>query len=74
MVVDGMKDVYADLIDKEAYVKKVIFNEEQRFIETLDAGLKILSDEARHSRKREKQLSREMSFSNSMTHSASPLI
>jgi alanyl-tRNA synthetase len=26
-------------------VKKVIFNEEQRFIETLDAGLKILSDE-----------------------------
>ena len=45
VVVDAMKDVYADLIDKEAYVKKVIFNEEQRFIETLDAGLKILSDE-----------------------------
>ena len=40
-----MKDVYADLIDKEAYIRKVIFNEEQRFIETLDAGLKILSDE-----------------------------
>jgi alanyl-tRNA synthetase len=45
VVVDAMKDVYADLIDKEAYVRKVIFNEEQRFIETLDAGLKILSDE-----------------------------
>jgi alanyl-tRNA synthetase len=44
-VVAAMKDVYADLIDKEAYVRKVIFNEEQRFIETLDAGLKILSDE-----------------------------
>jgi alanyl-tRNA synthetase len=45
VVVDGMKDVYSDLIDKEAYIKKVIFNEEQRFIETLDAGLKILGDE-----------------------------
>ena len=45
VVVDEMKDVYTDLIDKEAYIKKVIFNEEQRFIETLDAGLKILGDE-----------------------------
>ena len=45
VVVAEMKDVYADLIDKEAYIKKVIFNEEQRFIETLDTGLKILSDE-----------------------------
>jgi len=45
VVIDAMKDVYADLIDKEAYIRKVIFNEEQRFIETLDAGLKILSDE-----------------------------
>jgi alanyl-tRNA synthetase len=45
VVVDAMKDVYADLTDKEAYIRKVIFNEEQRFIETLDAGLKILGDE-----------------------------
>jgi alanyl-tRNA synthetase len=40
-----MKDAYPDLIEKEAYIRKVVFNEEQRFIETLDAGLKILSDE-----------------------------
>jgi len=45
VIVREMRDVYADLIDKEVYIKKVIFNEEQRFIETLDAGLKILSDE-----------------------------
>ncbi|MGC9975423.1 MAG: alanine--tRNA ligase [Syntrophales bacterium] len=45
VVVHEMKAVYADLIDKETYIKKVIFNEEQRFIETLDAGLKILGDE-----------------------------
>ncbi|MGZ6276074.1 MAG: alanine--tRNA ligase, partial [Syntrophales bacterium] len=45
VVVTEMKDVYTDLIDKEEYIKKVIFNEEQRFIETLDAGLKILGDE-----------------------------
>jgi len=45
VVVGAMKDAYTDLIDKEAYIRKVVFNEEQRFIETLDAGLKILSEE-----------------------------
>ncbi len=45
VVVGEMKGVYTDLVDKEAYIKKVVFNEEQRFIETLDAGLKILSEE-----------------------------
>jgi alanyl-tRNA synthetase len=45
VIVKQMKDVYADLTDKEVYIKKVVFNEEQRFIETLDSGLKILSDE-----------------------------
>lgn len=44
-VVDVMKAVYPDLADKAAYIQKVIVNEEQRFIETLDAGLKILQDE-----------------------------
>ena len=45
VVIDGMKDVYPDLIDKTSYIRKVIQNEEQRFIETLDAGLRILQDE-----------------------------
>jgi alanyl-tRNA synthetase len=45
VVIDSMKDVYADLIEKEPFIRKVIANEEQRFIETLDSGLKILGDE-----------------------------
>ena len=45
VVINSMKDVYTDLIDKETFIRKVVVNEEQRFIETLDAGLKILSDE-----------------------------
>jgi len=45
VVIDSLKDAYADLVDKESFIRKVIVNEEQRFIETLDAGLKILSDE-----------------------------
>jgi alanyl-tRNA synthetase len=44
-VVETMKDAYPDLIDKESYIRKVIVNEEQRFIETLDSGLKILGEE-----------------------------
>jgi len=40
-----MKDAYPDLSDKESFIRKVIVNEEQRFIETLDSGLKILSEE-----------------------------
>ncbi len=45
VVIDAMKDAYSDLIDKEAFIRKVVVNEEKRFIETLDAGLKILGDE-----------------------------
>jgi alanyl-tRNA synthetase len=45
VVVEAMKDAYPDLIDKESYIRKVVVNEEQRFIETLDSGLKILSEE-----------------------------
>jgi alanyl-tRNA synthetase len=44
-VIAEMKDAYPDLVDKAAYIRKVIVNEEQRFIETLDTGLKILRDE-----------------------------
>jgi len=45
VVIKEMKDAYPDLCDKESYITKVILNEEQRFMETLDAGLKILQDE-----------------------------
>ena len=40
-----MKYVYPDLADKASYITKVILNEEQRFMETLDAGLRILQEE-----------------------------
>ena len=40
-----MKDVYPDLVEKASYITKVILNEEQRFMETLDAGLRILQEE-----------------------------
>ncbi|MGD0274980.1 MAG: alanine--tRNA ligase [Syntrophales bacterium] len=44
VIVNRMKDPYEDLIAKEAYIRKVILNEEQRFIDTLDSGLRILND------------------------------
>ncbi len=45
IVIEEMKDAYPDLLDKRSYITKVILNEEQRFMETLDAGLKILQEE-----------------------------
>jgi len=44
-VIAAMRAAYPDLSDKEAYINNVVLNEEQRFIETLDGGLKILADE-----------------------------
>ena len=45
VVIDMMKGVYPDLVEKASYITKVILNEEQRFMETLDAGLRILQEE-----------------------------
>jgi len=45
VVIDMMKGVYPDLVEKSSYIIKVILNEEQRFMETLDAGLRILQEE-----------------------------
>ena len=45
VVIDMMKDVYPDLESKASFITKVIVNEEQRFMETLDAGLRILQEE-----------------------------
>ncbi|MBL0224284.1 MAG: alanine--tRNA ligase [Geobacteraceae bacterium] len=40
-----MGDAYPELAEREAYIKKVILAEEERFSETLDRGLGILNDE-----------------------------
>ncbi|MCK9233160.1 MAG: alanine--tRNA ligase, partial [Syntrophales bacterium] len=45
VVIDLMQGVYPDLTDKRSYIDKVVVNEEQRFSDTLDAGLKILQEE-----------------------------
>lgn len=45
VVINMMQGVYPDLADKSSYIVKMILNEEQRFMETLDAGLRILQEE-----------------------------
>ena len=45
VVIDEMQGAYPDLADKAAFIRKVVESEEQRFIETLDAGLRILQEE-----------------------------
>ncbi|MBW2091437.1 MAG: alanine--tRNA ligase, partial [Deltaproteobacteria bacterium] len=44
-VIEQMGPVYTELKDGASYIQKVILSEEERFSETLDNGLKILSDE-----------------------------
>jgi alanyl-tRNA synthetase len=46
-----MRDAYPDLDDKESFIRKDFYHEEQRFIETLDTGLRILREEAEDLRK-----------------------
>ncbi len=47
-----MGDAYPELAEREAYIKKVILAEEERFTETLDRGLGILNDEVASLRSR----------------------
>ncbi len=62
-VVDLMKGAYPELRETEAFVSKVIQNEEERFSETLDSGLKILQEALEELRKKRKTiLSGEVAF------------
>jgi len=62
-VVDLMKGAYPELRETEAFVSKVIENEEERFSETLDSGLKILKEELEPLEKEERKvLSGEVAF------------
>ena len=40
-----MGDAYPELAEREAFIRKVVLAEEERFAETLDRGLAILNDE-----------------------------
>ncbi|MFO8059008.1 MAG: alanine--tRNA ligase [bacterium] len=42
---DLMGEAYPELLDKRTFIAEVIKKEEERFLETLDAGLKILQEE-----------------------------
>ena len=44
VVIDQMKGAYPELAQRAAYIRKVVESEEERFIETLDAGLRILQE------------------------------
>ncbi len=62
-VVERMRIAYPELMETQNFVAKVIRNEEERFSETLDSGLKILREELeRLKREREKTLSGEVVF------------
>jgi alanyl-tRNA synthetase len=62
-VVDLMKEAYPELRESEAFVSEVIRNEEERFSETLDSGLKILREELEGlHKKKEKVLPGEVAF------------
>lgn len=44
VVIDLMKSAYPELTDNKAFITNVVKNEESRFTETLDNGLKLLND------------------------------
>jgi len=43
-VIQNMADAYPEFIENKPFISNVIINEEQRFIETLDNGMTILTD------------------------------
>jgi len=44
-VMESMSEAYPEVIDRMEYVAKVVINEEERFIQTLGNGLRILNEE-----------------------------
>ncbi|MGD8252608.1 MAG: alanine--tRNA ligase, partial [Desulfobacterales bacterium] len=44
VVMDIMRPAYPELAEADAFITRVIENEEQRFFETLDNGLRLLND------------------------------
>ncbi len=46
-VMDAMRDAYPELPESRSFITRVILNEEERFNETLDNGLRLLQSEIR---------------------------
>lgn len=47
VVIDEMKGQYPELSSNREFIRKVVVNEEERFLATLDGGLRIFEEEAR---------------------------
>ncbi len=44
-VLESMADAYPEEVERKEFIAKVVFNEEERFIQTLGNGLRILEEE-----------------------------
>ena len=44
-VMESMQDAYPELMESKSFITKVVLNEEERFTETLDYGLRLLNNE-----------------------------
>ncbi len=62
-VLESMAEAYPEMAQRTDYVAKVVKNEEERFIQTLDNGLRILTDEvARLQQQKQTVLPGEIAF------------
>ncbi|APG28811.1 alanine--tRNA ligase [Syntrophotalea acetylenivorans] len=62
-VLESMAEAYPEMAQRTDYVAKVVKNEEERFIQTLDNGLRILTDEvARLQQEKQTVLPGEIAF------------
>ena len=53
--IDEMKGAYPELADKKEFVQKVIRAEEERFLETLESGMKLFQEEIANLKKLKKK-------------------
>lgn len=62
-VIEAYKNPYPELIQKGEYIKKVLYNEESRFNQTIDLGLELLENEIdRLKKNKENVLKGEIAF------------
>ncbi len=74
VVVDEMAPVYPELSEHRMFIASVVKAEEEKFIETLDKGLVLLSEEVASTKKRAAASSPARWPSSSMIPSGSRLI
>jgi len=55
-VMDAMSEAYPELVERKNYVAKVVLNEEERFLQTLDNGLHLLNEEIDKLEKRQSRV------------------